>query len=101
MRTRRSLPAMLFLVLWTSLSHAAQNYYMKIEGTKQGAFKGQVSRKGGAWIRLLSYSQGMQSPRDVATGQASGKRQHKPVVVRKEVDGSSQEILRAVQTNEF
>jgi hypothetical protein len=31
----------------------------------------------------------VQSPRDVASGQASGKRQHQPVTVRKEVDAPS------------
>ena len=34
-------------------------------------------------------SSGIQSPRDVASGQASGKRQHQPVTVRKEVDAPS------------
>ncbi len=30
----------------------------------------------------------VQSPRDIASGQASGKRQHKPVQVRKEIDAA-------------
>jgi len=34
-------------------------------------------------------SSGVQSPRDVASGQASGKRQHQPVTIRKEVDAPS------------
>ncbi len=34
-------------------------------------------------------SASIQSPRDTASGQASGKRQHKPVTIRKEVDAAS------------
>jgi Type VI secretion system effector, Hcp len=31
----------------------------------------------------------IKSPRDIATGQASGKRQHQPITIRKEVDAAS------------
>lgn len=37
---------------------------------------------------IASYGAGAQSPRDVATGQASGKRQHQPITITKEVDKS-------------
>lgn len=57
----------------------AHEFYMTIEGTKQGKLKGQS--KSGKFNPVLSFSMGLQSPRDAATGQASGKRQHKPVQV--------------------
>ena len=38
---------------------------------------------------VLDSSTKVQSPRDVATGQASGKRQHQPVTIKKETDASS------------
>jgi hypothetical protein len=31
----------------------------------------------------------IKSPRDIATGQATGKRQHQPITIRKEVDAAS------------
>src|ERR1700694_1815509 len=40
------------------------------------------------------------SPRDPATGQVSGKRQHKPVVITKEWGPSMPQFLAAVATNE-
>jgi type VI secretion system secreted protein Hcp len=40
------------------------------------------------------------SPRDAATGQASGKRQYQPLVIRKEIDAASPQFLQAVATNE-
>ena len=38
---------------------------------------------------VLHSSSSVQSPRDAASGQASGKRQHKPVTVTKELDKAS------------
>lgn len=40
----------------------------------------------------------IQSPRDVATGQASGKRMHKPLIITKELDKSSPLLMKAMQT---
>jgi len=41
---------------------------------------------------VLHSSSSVQSPRDAATGQASGKRQHKPITVTKEVDKASPKL---------
>lgn len=38
---------------------------------------------------VLHSSSSVQSPRDAASGQASGKRQHKPITITKEVDKAS------------
>ena len=38
---------------------------------------------------VLNSSSSVQSPRDAASGQASGKRQHQPVTIKKEVDAAS------------
>ena len=35
----------------------------------------------------------VQGPRDAATGQASGKRQHQPLTIRKEVDAASPKLI--------
>jgi type VI secretion system secreted protein Hcp len=64
--------------------------FVKIQGTKQGAFKGgSPDPKWIGWSEVYGYDFLVQSPRDPATGQASGKRQHQPVKIIKRWDGSS------------
>ncbi len=79
----------------------AYESYMKITGTKQKAFKGESTRE--AWkekIPCLGFNYEVQSPRDQATGQASGKRQHKPVTITKEWGAASPQIFQALVNNE-
>ena len=78
----------------------AHAMYMTVRGTKQGTFKGEGSSRAKGKIPLVSFQLEVDSPRDAATGQASGKRQFKPVVVRKEIGASSPQFLQAVATNE-
>ncbi len=79
----------------------AYEFYVKIEGTRQGAFKGESVREAHSEkIAGLSYRHEITSPRDVATGQASGKRQHGPVVITKEWGASSPQLFQALVTNE-
>lgn len=99
MRIVRGFLLVLTLTLLALPVLAAENYYVKITGARQGAFKGDVVREGSPWIRVISV-QNVESPRDVATGQASGKRQWKSVVIRKNIDGSSQQLLRSVESKE-
>lgn len=70
---------------------------MTIEGARQGVFPG---AKGGA-IAGLRFSYTVKSPRDAASGQASGKRQHGPIVVTKMVGTASPQIFGALTTNEI
>jgi type VI secretion system secreted protein Hcp len=51
-------------------------------------------------IDVLEFEQGIVSPRDVASGQASGKRQYKPIKIVKQVDASTPRLLQACATNE-
>ncbi len=79
----------------------AYEFYVTIEGTRQGAFKGESIREAHSEkIAGLSYRHEITSPRDVATGQASGKRQHGPVVITKEWGASSPQLFQALVTNE-
>ncbi|MEX0595898.1 MAG: type VI secretion system tube protein TssD [Candidatus Paceibacterota bacterium] len=48
---------------------------------------------------IVSYSHGITSPRDAATGQATGKRQHEPIVIRKEIDRATPLLLKALVDN--
>ena len=75
---------------------------MKVKGRHQGDFKGDdnaPARLAGL-ITVTGYQFEIVSPRDPATGQASGKRSFKPVVVTHVVGGSSPQFLTAASTNE-
>ena len=76
--------------------------FVKVIGKKQGMFKGDGLRAKGHEDQMLAsaFDYGIVSPRDLATGQASGKRQHKPVVITKEWGASMPQFLQAIATNE-
>ncbi len=80
----------------------AYEFYVKIKGKKQGQLKGESLRekRKDAWMTGLSFGYEVLSPRDVATGQASGKRQHKPIQFTKEWGAASPQLLTALCTNE-
>lgn len=75
--------------------------YVKVVGKKQGTFKGDglTSRAHLDQMLASAFDYGLISPRDLATGQASGKRQHKPVVITKEWGPSMPQFLAAAATN--
>jgi len=75
--------------------------FIAVEGTKQGKFKGEspvMAFKDQS--RVLKFNYGVVSPRDVSTGQASGKRQHKPIVITREPGAASPQFFKALVTNE-
>jgi type VI secretion system secreted protein Hcp len=76
--------------------------HISIKGKKQGQFKGEgiQDRRKDKWIPVLAIKMGVQSPRDVATGQASGKRQHQPVTITKEWGAASPQLWQALTSNE-
>ncbi len=61
----------------------AYQTYVSIHGSRQGQFRGNSVKndRTGKWIDVLSFSYQVHSPRDIATGQPLGKRQHKSLVV--------------------
>jgi len=78
------------------------SFYVTIRGAKQGIFKGQSSTKQHQnEIQGLQFISLLTSPRDAATGQATGKRQYAPIVFTKEWDASSPQIFEAAATNEL
>jgi type VI secretion system secreted protein Hcp len=80
---------------------AALNAYLKMKGEKQGDIKGSLTQKGreGA-IDILSVSHEIVSPRDAASGLPTGKRQHKPFVIVKELDKSTPLLAAMLTKNE-
>jgi type VI secretion system secreted protein Hcp len=84
-----------------SEAHAALNAYLNLKGQKQGDIKGSVTKKGneGA-IQVIAVSHEIVSPRDAASGLPTGKRQHKPLVIRKQIDKSTPVLNSMLVNNE-
>jgi len=80
---------------------AGNRIFVTIEATKQGKFKAEGGPQFGDRIPVLRFSYEVGSPRDLATGQAAGKRQHKPLSITKEWSAASPQIFQAVTTNEI
>jgi len=81
----------------------ATQFYATVTGAKQGAFKGETTQKGREGkIPGVAFSYGVLSPHAVSSGagQATGKRQHQPVVFTKEWGASSPQFYQAAFTNE-
>jgi len=51
---------------------------------------------GGGTAPVLVFDFGTETPRDVATGQASGKRQHEPITIVRQTDSASPLLLQAL-----
>ncbi len=109
-------PAVLGLLIAGSLAftprpaYAAQKFLLATVGTKQGSIKGNSKVKDHeGWLDIESVEVGglafaveneVALRRDAASGLPSGKRQHKPIVITREVDSASPLIWQALATNE-
>jgi type VI secretion system secreted protein Hcp len=86
----------------------AYEFYITIEGSKQGLFKSSFdgrNEKGAPAARKhriagIKYLSETTSPRDAATGLASGKRIHKPITITKQWDAASPQLFQALVENE-
>jgi type VI secretion system secreted protein Hcp len=79
----------------------ALNAYLRVVGSKQGEIKGSVTQKGREGrIAVIAMSHDFLSPRDMSTGMASGRREHKPLVVTKEMDRASTGLRTMMIGNE-
>jgi type VI secretion system secreted protein Hcp len=79
----------------------ALNAYLRLTGERQGEIRGSVTQKGREdSIMVIGASHEVESPRDPRSGLPSGKRQHTPFVITKEVDVSSPLLYRALVNNE-
>jgi type VI secretion system secreted protein Hcp len=92
----RSLALVLGLTAFASTAFA-DDILVTAQGAKQGKFPGTAA---GGKIAAKGFTFEVSAPRDMATGQASGKRQHKPIVFTKEWGTASPQFLQALQTNE-
>lgn len=91
----------LALNLFLGLASHAQLITLSAEGTKQGKFKGESTKaKFNDRIELTGFIQEVASPRDAASGMASGKRVHQPILLLKQSGASSPQFFQALTTNE-
>ncbi len=88
--SRLALAALLCLTVTWPAHPATNTITMNIEGS-QGQLKG---------IAVLTVSENIVSPRDPQTGLASGKRQHLPLKITKEVGAGSPQLQQALAKNE-
>jgi len=80
----------------------ALNAYLVLKGQKQGNIKGSVTQKGReGQIAVYAVTHNITSPRDSASGQATGKRVHKPILITKEIDISTPLLYKALVDNEI
>ena len=79
----------------------ALNAYLKLSGSKQGEIKGSVTQKGReGQIMVTATDHEVFYSKDPATGLPTGKRQHKPFRITKDVDRSSPLLYMAMINNE-
>ena len=79
----------------------AYEFYVTVDGTKQGRFKGESKREQHAHkLTGVSFSYEVSSPRDASTGQATGKRRHGPVTFTKAWGAATPQLFQALVTNE-
>src|SRR5437764_9154653 len=74
--------------------------YVTVDAAKQGKFKGEGIDGAKGRIPGVGLEYEVSAPRDPFSGQASGKRQHKPVVFTKEWGASSPQFYAALFSNE-
>jgi len=79
----------------------ALNAYLKLEGNSQGKINGSITQAGREdSIMVIAVDHKVTSPRDPASGLATGKRQHGPLTLTKVVDKSSPLLYNALVNNE-
>ena len=79
----------------------ALNAYLKLTGKTQGEIKGSVTQGGREdSIAVIAFNHEVVSPRDAASGLPTGKRQHKPLSVTKELDKSTPLLMNVLVNNE-
>jgi type VI secretion system secreted protein Hcp len=79
----------------------ASTAVLRLVGAKQGEVKGSVTQKGREGkIAVIAVDHEILSPLDAATGMATGKRQHGPLVITKEADRATVPLRNMWAMNE-
>jgi type VI secretion system secreted protein Hcp len=79
----------------------ALNAYLRLKGETQGDIKGSVFQRGRTdSIMVIAANHEVLSPRDAASGLPTGKRQHRPLVITKEIDKATPLLMNALVNHE-
>jgi type VI secretion system secreted protein Hcp len=79
----------------------ALNAYLRLTGDTQGEIKGGVTQAGREdSIMVIAFDHQVVSPRDTASGLPTGKRQHQPLTITKEIDEATPLLMNALVNNE-
>lgn len=79
----------------------AGSFYVQVVGANQDAIAGASTSRGHeGWILGTGFDYEVRAPRDAASGLASGKRQHGPVVLTAPWSSASLQLFQALVTNE-
>lgn len=91
----------LFFAAACTVSQADVKGYMQLHGQNQGDIEGDCTLPGReGFIEVHEVTHLVEVPIDQATGQITGSRQHKPLVVRKRTEKSSPKICQALTSGE-
>jgi len=101
MSTRRIAAVLVASLVLSAPAWAELNAYMSVKAQKQGDIKGSVTQKGrDGKMMVIAVDHLMLSPTDPASGLPTGRRQHKPFVITKEIDKSTPPLRSAFVNNE-
>ncbi len=79
----------------------ALNAYLKLTGETVGDVNGSVTQAGREdMIMVIGFEHDVVAPRDAASGKPTGKRQHMPVTITKEIDVSTPVLYKVMVENE-
>jgi len=88
-------------MLAAALPATAENIYCTVVGAKQGTFQNDRGLNGNLkQIPVLALTEEVKVPYDAASGLASGKQTHSPLIIVKTLDSSSPQFFEAAATNE-
>jgi len=79
----------------------ALNAYLRLEGETQGEIRGSVTQAGREEsIMVIAVNHEVISPRDPSSGLPTGKRQHGPLVITKEIEKATPLLMNALVNKE-
>jgi type VI secretion system secreted protein Hcp len=99
--TRLTCFAVAALMLTAALPASATDIFCTVVGAKQGKFQGDPGLHGDlTQINVYALTEELKVPFDPASGQSTGRPQHSPIIISKELDASSPQFFTAAATNE-
>jgi type VI secretion system secreted protein Hcp len=76
-------------------------YYMSFKGSKQGSFHGGSTKSHhNGWTEVVAVDYGCAVPYDTSSGKTSGRRQHGPIIIKRELDTATPALFQLCAANE-